>query len=135
MHGTKEAVVEQTIGSRVQNYQDRLNQKLIPKPSNCQVCGHAGRLSWHGSYERRLLSMTQIYTLGIRRLFCALCRHSFALLPNFVMKFCHYAKETILSAVRMLRIHTYEAVAGRFMAQDQRCMSTLTLYLWRRKFG
>jgi hypothetical protein len=35
----------------------------------------------------------------------------------------------------MLGSRTYEAVAGMFVEQGERCIAILTLHLWRRKFA
>lgn len=136
MYDIKENAVEQTIKRKVADYSTRLEQKTIPKPCHCQVCGHAGCLRWRGSYVRSLITMTQTYTLRIKRLFCPFCGQTFAQLPDFVMKFYHYAKETILYAVQMLKSYSFEVVAGKFiMERKKRCLSILTLYFWRRKFA
>lgn len=81
--------------------------------------------------------MAQTYFISVRRIFCALCRHTFVLLPSFVKKFHRYAKETIRVALRLLKTHTYEAVASMFKKPDpsQPCLAPLTLYFWRRKFA
>lgn len=136
MYDIKENAVEQTIKQKVEDYSTRLEQKTMPKPCHCQICGHAGFLKWHGSYMRSLITLTQTYTLRIKRLFCPFCGHTFGLLPDFVMKFYRYAKQVIHFAIRMLRSHTFEAVAGKFILErKKRCLAILTLYFWRRKFA
>lgn len=81
------------------------------------------------------MTMTAAHTLPIRRLFCAFCRHTFALLPSFVVKFHRYARESIRRALRLLGSHTYEAVAGMFAGQVENCIAIMTLHLWRRRFS
>jgi hypothetical protein len=119
----------------VDDYLVRFRKKRFSKPGCCQVCRGSGRLRWHGSYLRRLITMTAVYSIPIRRLFCALCRHTFALIPPFVEKFHHYAKEVIRRALRMLKSRTYEAVAGMFVGQEDHRMAILSLHFWRRKFA
>lgn len=131
MYGTKEIAVEQAIQRKVTDYRTCLEQKLIPKPQNCQLCKHAGSMRWHGYYTRSLMTMTQTYTLPIRRIFCAFCCHTFSCIPKFVMKFRRYAKDIILLAVSLLRSHSYESVADKFAIQGKRCLAILTLYFWR----
>ena len=88
---------------------------------------------------RRLITLTKIYSLPICRLFCTLCRHTFVLLPPFIIKFYHYAKEVIYAALAQLKSRTYhavaEAIANGLAEQKDRGLSTLTLYFWRRKFA
>ena len=134
MHGTTEIAIEQTIERKVEDYLARLERKRIPKPGHCRVCGHAGPLRWHGSYVRSLITLSRTYALPVKRLLCGFCGHTFALLPEFVMKFHHYAKAAILHAVRMLGSRTCEKVAEMFAEQGERCIAILTIHLWRRKF-
>jgi hypothetical protein len=136
MYDTKERVVEQTIERKANDYCACVEENRIPKPECCQVCGRVGHLRWRGSYVRSLVTMTRNYALPIKRVFCRFCGHTFGLLPDFVMKFYHYARETIHYAVRMLKSHTFEAVAGKFIIErKKRCLAILTLYFWRRKFA
>lgn len=136
MYNAKENSVEQAVERKAKDYCARVEENRIPKPECCQVCGRAGRLRWRGSYARSLITLAKTHPLPIKRVFCCLCGHTFGLLPDFVLKFYHYARETILYAVRMLRSHTFEAVAGKFiMERKNRCLATLTLYFWRRKFA
>lgn len=135
MYNIKITAVEQIIKLKVENYLTRLKQKLISKPKHCHICGHAGYLTWHQSYERSLITMTETYRLPIKRVKCGHCHHTFAILPEFVMKFYHYAKETIFFAIEMLKTCTYEAVADKFMGHENRCLAIVTLHFWRRKFA
>lgn len=88
---------------------------------------------------RRLITLNKIHTLPVRRLFCTLCRRTFALLPPFVVKFYHYAKEVIYTALARLKSHTYhavaEAIANGLPEQKDRGLAPLTLYFWRRHFA
>ena len=87
---------------------------------------------------RTLITMTMIYRLPIKRVLCTLCRHTFAWLPSFVVKFHRYAKEVILTALHWLKTLTYEAVTdllvNRLMGDQEHNLATVTLHLWRRKF-
>lgn len=84
---------------------------------------------------RTLITLAQTYSLPIKRLLCAFCRRTFALLPVFVQKFHRYAKELIRRALRLLKSRTYEAVADWFVEEGPRYVAVLTLYFWRRKFA
>jgi hypothetical protein len=96
-------------------------------------------LRWHGIYTRRLIAIAKTYSVPIRRLYCTLCRHTFALLPPFVLKFHRYAKEIIQSALHWLKTRTYEAVADLLsngcLAREDQDLAPLSLYFWQRKFG
>ncbi len=135
MHGIKESALEQAIERGVKHYLARLEGNLLEKPTHCLVCGRAGALRWHGSYARSLVTLARTYTLAVKRLLCLLCGHTSALLPEFALKYHRYARAAILHAVQMLGSRTYEAVAGMFVEQGERCIAILTLHLWRRKFA
>lgn len=123
------------IEQRIVAYRSRVEQQQVPKPRVCRICGCVGRLRWHGLYRRTLITLAKTYILPIKRLFCALCRHTFALLPDFALKFHRYAVETIRFALKQLGWCTYEQVAEMFVGQDDRCLAPLTLHFWRRKFA
>lgn len=135
MNTTKLTTIEHALEVKIKDYGERFNQKRIPKPKRCQLCRQAGRLRWHSCYKRKLITMTRIYTLTIRRLFCASCGTSFACLPDFVEKFRHYAKAVIYFALKLLKTLSYNNVAGLFTASADCPFTPLTLYLWRRKFA
>lgn len=128
-----------SIQQKVEAYLARFRERRISKPSSCQVCGRSSCLQWHGSYERSLIALARTYGLPIKRLLCVSCRHTFALLPSFVVKFHRYAKEVIRSALAWLKTRTYEAVAENIAARregpNEPNIATLTLYYWRCKFG
>ena len=74
--------------------------------------------------------MEQCYEVVIRRLLCAECGKTFGLIPEFIDKYCRYAKGVIQFAVRMLARHTYEEIAEWFSAS---CIEIMTLHRWRRR--
>jgi hypothetical protein len=88
---------------------------------------------------RCLIGVAKTYSIPIRRLFCTLCRHTFAFLPSFIAKFHRYAKEVIGTALRWLKTHTYDTVAdllsNGFLAREDHDLAPLTLYFWYRKFS
>jgi hypothetical protein len=120
------------------SYLEKVRAGKLAKPARCKVCGKGEGLSWHGTYHRSLITLARTLTIPVKRLYCRLCRHTFALLPSFVVKFHRYAREIIRSALRALRCHTYEAVAeviaNGFAQPRKPDIATLTLYLWQRKF-
>lgn len=123
----------------VGRYIEKVRASTLAKPACCRVCGKGRRLNWHGTYRRSLITLTQTLIIPVKRLYCRLCRHTFALLPSFVVKFHRYAGDIIRSALRSLKTRTYEAVAEAIangFAQPRKVdIATLTLHLWRRKFA
>lgn len=126
------------LESTINDYLQRFKEKRLPKPMACEVCKRPGHLRWHGSYTRSLIAFTKTYSVPILRLFCTHCRHTFALLPSFIVKFHRYAKEVIRTAIAWLKSHTFEAVAerlGNLRSERDGRLAILTLYLWRLKFA
>jgi len=127
------------LESQVNAYLEQFQTKPLSKPSHCALCRQVGRLRYHGGYSRRLIALAKTYVLPVQRVFCALCRRTFALLPPFVVKFHRYAREVIQSAMVWLKTQTYEAVAESIASHCQepkeRNIAARTLYFWRRKFG
>lgn len=120
-------------------YMEKVRTGKLAKPSRCAACGNRCSLIWHGTYRRSLITLTQTLIIPVKRLYCRLCRHTFALLPSFVVKFHRYAGDIIRSALRSLKTRTYEAVAetiaNAFSHPQKSEIATLTLYFWRRKFA
>ena len=127
------------LESQIDHYLRRFQNKRLSKPTCCQVCKRSGRLRWHGIYVRQLISLTKIYSVPVRRLFCTLCRHTFALLPFFIVKFHRYARDVIRTALSWLKTRTSEKVAehlaNRLTEPSHHPIGPLTLYFWRRKFS
>ena len=121
--------------SNIERYLEKLRSGKLSKPRSCAICGQRCRLVWHGTYLRSVISLAQTWIIPVKRLYCRLCRHTFALLPSFVVKFHRYARATIAFVLRALRARTFEAVADLFMERGQREVAPLTFYFWRRKFA
>ena len=107
----------------------------IEKPECCEICGKKIKLTWHAEYKRKLITLTGIYEVPIRRLYCHHCKHTFALLPEFIEKFYRYAKDVIFFAVKELKKHTYDHVAGELPNNISLNIAINTLSNWNRKFA
>ena len=124
-----------TTPDSVDHYLKKVREGKLAKPDRCAVCRNRCQLIWHGSYRRSVIALARTWIIPVKRLYCHLCRRTFALLPSFVVKFHRYARETITFALRALRSRTFEAVADLFMERGQREVAPLTFYFWRRKFA
>jgi hypothetical protein len=126
------------LESKINDYLEGFKKKRPAKPDTCEVCKRCDCLRWHGSYVRDLIALAKTYSIPIRRLFCTLCRHTFALLPSFIVKFHRYAKDVIQTALAWLKSHTFEStvehLVNRLMTGREHNLAAVTLYLWRRKF-
>lgn len=119
----------------IKKYQSDFEKGRIEKPDSCEICGKKNKLTWHAKYTRKLITLTGIYELSIRRLYCPHCKHTFALLPKFIKKFYRYGKDVIFLAVKKLQEYAYEYVATELMVKSSIEIEITTLYNWNRKFA
>ena len=122
-----------SLEDQIENYLRRFKKRLLKKPERCAVCGRAGHLHWHAAYHRSLITFQDTLSLPVRRILCGVCRRTFALLPDFVIKYRRYAKAVIRFALHKLFSHFYEAVADLLMEHGGLNLAVQTLYLWRRR--
>jgi hypothetical protein len=92
-------------------------------------------LSWHANYTRGLITLSGRYDISIKRLFCPLCKHTFALIPEFIEKFHRYAKDVITFVLeRIKKFISYKNIADKLMDKCGLNIDILTLYKWKKKF-
>ncbi len=88
---------------------------------------------------RKIITLVGAYCLPIKRLFCPLCKHTFALLPKFIEKFHRYGKDVITFALKKLKKLSYYKVADMLAAMltdaGEIYIDVLTLYNWEKKFS
>lgn len=118
----------------IKKYQSDFKAERIEKPECCEVCGNKTNLTWHAEYKRKLITLNGTYELPIRRLYCTHCKHTFALLPKFIEKFYRYGKDIIIFAVKELKKHTYDHVAGELLNKISIEIAMNTFSKWNRKF-
>ena len=67
-----------------------------------------------------------------------MCKHTFALMPEFIEKFCRYGKDVIIFAVKELKkkadIEEILNKLARFMGAVNVYIEIATLYRWKKKF-
>ena len=118
----------------IKRYLDDFNNKRLKKPEHCEVCGEKCNLWWHDEYIRKLITLCGVYDIPIKRLRCSVCKHTFALIPEFIKKFHRYAKDVITFALRHLKKLTYDKIADIFMNRYSLYISNRTLYNWEKRF-
>jgi hypothetical protein len=129
----------QNTDSRIKKYLNDFKDKKLKKPDLCGVCGKKSNLSWHAIYTRNVITLVGAYCLPIKRLFCPLCKHTFAFIPDFICKFHRYAKDVITFALKKLKKLSYKKVAdllaGMLTAAGEIYIDVITLYNWKKKFS
>ena len=117
-----------------------VENKRIEKPEYCEICGKKDTLSWHAKYIRRIMALCGTYQIPIKRLYCNSCKHTFALIPEFIEKFKHYGKDVIKFVIDKLKSgkNTLEEVAeklGQFLSVEiSDRFSILTIYNWKNQY-
>lgn len=101
-----------------------------PSFDRCPVCGARGCCSPHASYTRWMISIHHgvraEYTLTIKRVMCASCGCTHALLPDVLIPYGSYSLRFILHVLRayLNRNCTVAVLCGRFS------IAVSTLYAW-----
>lgn len=119
---------------------DDEKNKIIEKPECCEICGKRTRLSWHAKYHRTIISLCGTYVIPIKRLYCNSCKHTFALIPEFIEKFKHYGRDIIKFVINKLKSgkHAIEEVAGELEqllpVEISDKFSILTIYNWKKQY-
>ncbi len=119
----------------IKKYQSDFEKGRIKKPDCCESCGNKTNLTWHAKYKRKLITLTGIYELSIRRLYCHHCKHTFALLPKFIEKFYRYGKDVVFFAIKELKKHTYDYVVEELPDDISINIAINTLSNWNRTFA
>lgn len=118
----------------IKKYIDDIEHKKLKKPCRCEICGRICNLAWHAEYIRKIITLFGVYHLPIKRLMCPLCKHTFALLPEFIQKFHRYAKDFIAFAIEKLKKFNFREVIeklDKFLKDAD--ISPITLYKWKNK--
>lgn len=132
-------IVRNTEGL-INRYLEDFEAGKIRKPDCCERCGRKCRLLWHATYIRKLITLFKEYDrLPIKRLYCPLCKHTFALIPSFIKKFCRYGIDVIASAIKefkkkIKRLEVLDRLAGMTEAVDK-YIELSTLYRWKKKYS
>ena len=132
-------IVRNTAGL-INRYLEDFDNGKLEKPEHCCVCGKRCRLLWHATYIRTLITLFKKYDrLPIKRLYCPLCKHTFALIPAFIRKFCRYGIDVIASAIREFRkklegLEVLDRLSDMMVAVDTYIELT-TLYRWKKKYS
>jgi hypothetical protein len=132
-------IVRNTEGI-INRYLEDFEAGKLRKPECCEHCGGKCKLIWHAKYIRKLITLFKKYDrLPIKRLYCPLCKHTFALIPVFIKKFCRYGMDVIISAIKefkkkIKRSEVLDRLDGMMEAVDT-YIELPTLYRWKKKYS
>ena len=100
----------------------------------CPVCGSVGNCASHGSYKRILIDVehgkVSYSSVEIKRVRCKSCRHTHAVVPDYIVPYTTYS---LLFILRVLALHflgaeTVERLCCRYG------ISPSMLYQWKALF-
>ena len=123
----------------IKQYLEAFEAGKLKKPDRCAKCGRCGKLVCHAKYSREVILLCGIYRIPIKRIFCRLCKHTFAMIPVFIEKYHRYGKEIIELALKEFKRYKAEIekisdILADLMVSADRYMETSTLYRWKKKF-
>lgn len=132
--------IVRNLESVIKQYLKEVETGQQKKPCRCKVCGSECNLWWHDEYTRKLITLRGIYKIPIKRLYCPLCKHAFALIPDFIKKFYRYAKDVIDFALKELKKLSLNKVACKIAEmlnteEYETLIGPATVYKWQKKFG
>jgi transposase-like protein len=83
------------------------------RPSQCPQCESKQPLVCHGFYARTVEDEAEGFVIRVRRYFCAACRRTVSLLPEFVLPYLRFTIRTIglFLKARLLEQQTLKAAA------------------------
>jgi len=100
----------------IQQYVERVETAQEGKrrrPSKCPQCESKQPLVCHGYYARTVADRPEGFVIRVRRYFCAACRRTVSLLPDFVLPYLRFTIGTIalFLKARLLERKTLKAAA------------------------
>jgi hypothetical protein len=113
-------VIVVDFGDDVQRYAEQFAGFVLPQLPPCPQCAVSGHVIGHGSYPRTVSEPPQTIAIRVKRVRCATCQHTFALLPTFCLPFRHYATatmQTVLS-VRCQAQASWSQICQHFVPSD-----------------
>ncbi len=128
------------IKAVIKRYENEIKTGRIAKPGRCEVCGARCKLWWHDEYTRKLITLCGTHYISIKRVRCSICRHAFALIPEFIKKYCRYATDVIGFAVKKLKEKVSckeikDELSGIMNSEEREIyIEATTLYRWRANF-
>lgn len=88
------------FGGDVQSYL-ALGRWRPPLPETCPLCQGRAGFTGHGSYLRYVAEESTSLQIAIPRLMCKACRHTFGVLPHFLIAGRHYSAHLIQSVLAL----------------------------------
>lgn len=110
-------------------------KRFIPQAEVCPFCGASGYCRSFGSYDRFLIDFVNghinLKSVRIRRVKCEGCGHTHAILPDFIIPYCHYSLPFILQVLKayFLRKKAIRNLCEFFYISPQ------ILFRWLRIYG
>lgn len=121
------------IAELIRKYLEDFSHGKLKKAKRCEICGRSECLNWHGTYWRRLTTLSGVYKkIPIKRLRCKECGGTFANLPGFILKRRRYGADVILLALEEKKKKTYEEVVSELSQDYGLLLDVLTIWLWKK---
>lgn len=69
----------------------KLGKTNFYRPYHCKNCGYDGKLHYHGSYSRNVITLLGYHVIYIPRYICPSCTKTYSVLPSFVLPYYQYS--------------------------------------------
>ncbi len=123
-----------SIQNKIKHYIEDYKNCRITKPKHCKICKQTG-LIWWSYYKRQLKNLANRHTIPVKRVRCNKCGKTFAIIPDFIKKFCKYGIDVIIYVLKSLVKKTFEEVSNQIYQEYDIEISTITLWFWKQKYS
>jgi len=69
----------------------KLGKTNLYRPYHCENCGYNGKLHYHGSYPRNVITLLGCHVIYVPRYICPECDKTYSILPSFVIPYYQYS--------------------------------------------
>lgn len=85
----------------------KLGKTNLYRPHHCEDCGYNGKLHYHGSYPRNVITLLGCHRIFIPRYICPGCNKTYSILPSFVIPYYQYSFSFIFFCLYFIYIFNF----------------------------
>jgi len=85
----------------------KLGKTNLYRPYHCKNCGYNGKLHYHGSYPRNVITLLHCHVIYIPRYKCPSCKKTCSILPSFVIPYYQYSFSFIFFCLYFIYVFNF----------------------------
>jgi hypothetical protein len=85
----------------------KLGKTNLYRPYHCKNCGYNGKLHYHGTYPRNVITLLGYHIIYIPRYICPKCGKTCSILPSFVIPYYQYSFSFIFFCLYLIYIFNF----------------------------